>query len=48
MAEVDVTNEKGYLAEAVTQKCFGKQRPEKFDKAHKKTPVEESFFSPWA
>ena len=39
--EVDVTEKKGYLAEAVLQK----KRSEIFGKTHRKIPVQESFFS---
>ena len=45
MAEVDLTNKKGYLAEAVTQRCFVKQRSEIFNKTHRKTSVQKSYLA---
>ena len=43
---VDATSKKGYLAEAVTQRCFCKKKCcEIFGKTHRKTPVQGSIFS---
>ena len=40
MAEIDLTSKKGYLAEAVTQRCFAKKKhSEIFGKTLRKTPV---------
>ena len=41
-------NKKGYLAKAATQRCFAKKRSERFGKPHRKTPVQETFFSLYA
>ena len=45
VAEVDVKNKIGYLAEAVTRGVLQKKRSEIFGKNHRKAPVQESFLA---
>ena len=45
VAEVEVKNKIGYLAEAVTRGVLQKKRCEIFGKNHRKAPAQESFLA---
>ena len=44
VAEVDI--KKGYLTEAITQRCLQEKRFETFGKTYRKTLLQEGFFTP--
>ena len=45
LTDVDVTKRNWYIAEAVIQSRFAKKASEIFGKTHRKTPLQDSFFS---